>query len=132
MNLVAAVPIYLLIPVCGPQAAFPDFPSVLPQVTAHPILLMAVPNCIPSVHTYSALLVAWYLRRWAVGKVFGVAYLVLMIAATLASGQHYLFRPVRRLALCGRSVLAGWTKSHPTQSTWRRQPGLRSYTGCES
>jgi hypothetical protein len=91
LNLVAALPIYLIIPVCGPQFAFPGFPNPVAQVIAHPILLSAAPNGIPSVHTSSALLVAWYLRHWGIGRLIGALYLALMVGATLASGQHYLF-----------------------------------------
>ena len=91
LNLMAALPIYCLIPVCGPQFAFPDFPWSSPPVAAHPIPLSAAPNGIPSVHFSTALLITWYLRHWTWGKWCGGAYLALTALATLGSGQHYVF-----------------------------------------
>jgi hypothetical protein len=90
LNLCAAVPIYALIPVCGPGFAFREFPNTPPHVAVHPILLAAPPNAIPSVHFSTALLIAWFARRWLLGRVLGIAYVVLIAIATLASGQHYL------------------------------------------
>lgn len=89
-NLFLAVPIYLLIPVCGPAFAFPEFPSAPPHVIPHVMAISAPPNGVPSVHFSTALLVAWFARRWAVGRIAGIAYVILTAAATLGSGQHYL------------------------------------------
>ncbi len=91
LNLFAAVPIYLLVPVCGPAFAFPDFPAAPSQVVPHLMAISASPNGIPSVHFSTALLVAWFARRWPLGRVAGVVYVVLTAAATMGSGQHYLF-----------------------------------------
>lgn len=90
MNLILALPIYLLIPVSGPAYAFPGFPRI-PQVgAAHPILLAAIPNGIPSVHMSSALLVLWFLRHWRAGRVFGSVFVLLTALATMGKGEHYL------------------------------------------
>lgn len=91
VNLFAAVPIYLLIPVCGPALAFPHFPKMPEFGSPHPIALAAAPNGVPSVHTSTALLVMFFLWRWKWGRPVGVAFLLLTIAATLGSGQHYGF-----------------------------------------
>jgi hypothetical protein len=93
LNLFGAIPIYLLIPVCGPKATFPDFPFHLPgHLATHAILLVGPPpNCVPSVHTSTALLVFWFLRRWKLGQVAGALYVVLTVLATLGAGEHYLF-----------------------------------------
>jgi hypothetical protein len=91
LNLFVAVPIYLLIPVCGPRFAFPGFPAAVPETAPHLMAISAPPNGIPSVHFSTALLVAWFARRWPVGRVAGVVYVILTAAATLGSGQHYLF-----------------------------------------
>jgi len=91
LNLFVAVPIYLLVPVCGPAFAFPDFPALPPQLSPHLIAIFAPPNGIPSVHFSTALLVAWFARRWPIGLVAGVIYVVLTAGATMGSGQHYLF-----------------------------------------
>lgn len=92
LNLFLAVPIYLLAPACGPAFAFPGFPFSPPDhLIAHPIELFAAPNCIPSVHMSTTLLIAWFLRRWRGGILLSAAYLVLIVMATLGSGQHYLF-----------------------------------------
>jgi PAP2 superfamily protein len=91
LNLFAAVPIYLLVPVCGPAFAFADFPALPAQLSPHLIAISAPPNGIPSVHFSTALLVAWFARHWPVGRVAGAIYVVLTAAATMGSGQHYLF-----------------------------------------
>ncbi len=89
LDLFAAVPLYLLFPVCGPQFAFPSFPAVPEEVAAHPILIDAAPNGIPSVHMATAILILILLWRWRVGRIVGIMFLLLMGFATLASGQHY-------------------------------------------
>jgi PAP2 superfamily len=92
LNLFFAVPLYLLAPACGPAFAFAGFPFALPEhLVPHPILLSAPPNCIPSVHMSTALLVAWFGWRWSTGRLLSVVYTVLIVIATLGSGQHYLF-----------------------------------------
>jgi hypothetical protein len=89
--LFAAVPIYLLCPVCGPAFAFPAFPVLPAIVVAHPIAIAAAPNGVPSVHTAAAILVLLFLWPWRWGRALGGAYLALIVLATLGSGQHYLF-----------------------------------------
>lgn len=92
LNLALSVPFYLLFPVCGPAYAFPGFPA-LPggPVVPHSILLNAPPNGVPSIHFSTALLILWYGRRLPFGRWIGGTYLVLTAAATMASGEHYLF-----------------------------------------
>lgn len=89
INVVAAPVFYLLVPVCGPTFAFPMFPAnpgyVIPQMMA----IDAAPNGIPSVHTSTVLLIVWFSRKSRAGLMAAVVYLLLMVAATLASGQHY-------------------------------------------
>ena len=92
LNLFLAVPIYLLVPVCGPVFAFPGFPLTdYGNLTPHAIALIAPPNGIPSVHTSTALLIVWFSWRWKFGRIISLLYLALIIVATLGSGQHYLF-----------------------------------------
>lgn len=92
VNLFASLPIYLLFPVCGPRYAFSGFPFSAPQhLTAHAVPLFAPPNGVPSVHTSSALLILWFLRRWPAGRIFGCIFLCITIIATLGTGEHYLF-----------------------------------------
>jgi hypothetical protein len=87
----AAVPLYLLLPVCGPGFAFPGFPFIPPaqDLVPRPIALADAPNGFPSIHMASAILVFWYLRRWRWGQITGTAFLVLTALATMATGQHY-------------------------------------------
>lgn len=89
LNLIAAVPLYLLFPVCGPEFAFGSFPADPGEIVPHPVLIHAAPNGIPSVHTSTALLVMFFLWRWRWGKIVGIAFLLLTVLATLGSGQHY-------------------------------------------
>jgi hypothetical protein len=92
LNLFLAMPIYCLIPVCGPRYAFPTFPFTVPaHLLPHPITLLYPPNGIPSVHTSSVLLICWFLRHWRIGFLLSVTFLTLIIIATLGSGEHYLF-----------------------------------------
>lgn len=72
LNLFAALPLYLLLPVCGPAYAFKHFPVSPGPVTPHLIGLAAPPNGVPSVHTSTALLVLFFLWRWNWGKVAGI------------------------------------------------------------
>jgi len=89
INLVAAPLFYVLIPVCGPQFAFPMFPLDPGPVIPHVMRIDAAPNGIPSVHTSTTLLIVWFSRRNRAGATAAVVYLLLMVVATLASGQHY-------------------------------------------
>lgn len=91
VNLLAAVPLYLLFPVCGPAFAFPQFPFVGLHGAPQLLALAAAPNGVPSVHTSSALLILWLLRPWRLGRVVGGVFLALTVFATLGSGQHYFF-----------------------------------------
>ena len=86
-----AVPIYMLIPVCGPRYAFAGFPFAMPQhLVPHSILIQAPPNGIPSVHMATALLIVWFSRHWKIGSVLAILFLILTMLATLGSGEHYL------------------------------------------
>jgi hypothetical protein len=91
LNLSVAVPIYLLLPVCGPLYAFPGFPFSFPaHLTPHAVPLLAPPNGIPSVHMSTALLVLWFARRWTAGTILAIIYSALIVLSTLGSGEHYL------------------------------------------
>jgi hypothetical protein len=92
LNLFVAIPIYLLMPACGPAFAFAGFPFIQPDhLAAQPIILHAPPNCVPSVHMSTALLIMWFVRQWRIPLLISVVYLTLIVVATLGSGQHYLF-----------------------------------------
>jgi hypothetical protein len=89
INLVAAPVFYLLLPVCGPEFAFPMFPVEPGHVVPHMVQIDAAPNGIPSVHLSTALLILWFSRKSRAGFVLATVYLLLTVTATLASGQHY-------------------------------------------
>lgn len=92
LNLFMAPVFYLLIPVCGPEFAFPQFPQLPPlHLIPHRVAIMAPPNGIPSVHTSTALLVLWLLRPWRWARRLGVIFLILTVLSTLSGGQHYFF-----------------------------------------
>jgi hypothetical protein len=91
LNLFAALPVYLLVPVAGPQYAFASFPNVAPAVSPHPIPIAAPPNGLPSVHFSTAILIYLFARRSLPGMVLAWLYLLLTFAATLGFGEHYLF-----------------------------------------
>ena len=89
INLAAAPIFYLLVPVCGPVFAFPMFPAGPGHVIPHMMRIDAAPNGMPSVHASTALLMVWFSRRSGVGFMLAMMNLLLLVAATLGSGQHY-------------------------------------------
>jgi hypothetical protein len=90
LNLFLALGIYLLIPVCGPAYAFPQFPLMPPaNLAPHLMAISAAPNGVPSVHASTAMLVLWFLRRWRWGLAAGIIFLSLTVLATMSSGEHY-------------------------------------------
>jgi hypothetical protein len=91
LNLFLAVPIYAIVPVCGPLYAIPTFPQLPASFVSHPILLTAPPNGVPSVHTSTALLILYFAWRWPKARIFASIYLVLIILSTMGSGEHYFF-----------------------------------------
>jgi hypothetical protein len=113
LNLLFAPAFYLVLPVCGPVYAFPTFPRAQPNVIPHLIALSAAPNGLPSVHTSTALLLLWFGRRWNLGRWLGCLYLVLIVAATLASGQHFL---MDLLAAVPYAAAVGWVASYSEKS----------------
>ena len=91
-NAIVALPIYIAFPVAGPKFIFPNFPQGPGPVAVHRVFAAAtVPNGVPSDHTSTALLCAALLWPWKWGRVFGVAFVLLTILATLANGEHYIF-----------------------------------------
>ncbi len=90
LNIVLAVPCYLLVPVAGPVHVFPGFPWQFPHPAGPTILVAAVSNAMPSIHMATTLLIALYLWRWPLGRIFGILYAFSTVISTLASGEHYL------------------------------------------
>jgi len=92
LNLIVAVPCYLLFPVCGPGFAFRSYPALPPlPLVPHMVAISAAPDGVPSVHTSTALLILYFMWRWPWGRMAAFIFLVLTVLATLGSGQHYLF-----------------------------------------
>jgi hypothetical protein len=90
-NLALSVVVYLLFPVCGPAYAFPGFPAApVGPIFAHPMVINAPPNGVPSVHFSTALLIFWYARMLPGGRWIGGVYLFLTAMITMGSGEHYL------------------------------------------
>jgi len=84
--------VYIVIPVSGPRYVFPNFPASFAGDTwPHVVSIDAVPNGVPSGHLTIALLVAYFARRWPVGKALGALNLILTVSATLGEGEHYAF-----------------------------------------
>lgn len=87
----AIIPLYLVLPVCGPLYAFPHFPAMPGAVTGHLVVIHAAPNGVPSGHMAAALMVLWAMRhRWWTA-IPGAAFAALTVVATMASGEHYAF-----------------------------------------
>ncbi len=84
-------PLYRLFPASGPIYAFPDFPYSLPHVLApHAIVVRSAPNCMPSAHMASAILVLYLLSKMNVGRLLAGIHVVLTALATLGTGEHYM------------------------------------------
>jgi len=112
LNCCLAVPLYVVLPVCGPRYAFSTFPSIIPaHVVPHPIVVMAPPNGVPSVHMSTALLILYFARRWRTGTVFGLVYLMLTIVSTLGWGEHYVFDLLVGIPF---ALLVGWLGTKQT------------------
>jgi len=91
LNLLCALPVYLMFPVCGPVYAFKDFPHAPGVVTSHIITLRDVPNGVPSIHNSNAMLFAALMWRWKWGRIAGVVFVLATAFTTLGNGQHYFF-----------------------------------------
>lgn len=149
VTFVAATPIYLLLPICGPQFAFPGFPENVGPVVLKGMAIDAPPNCLPSVHFGMALLLARLLWPWQVGRIVGVSFAILTFLATLGLGEHYLidlyaavlytqaicwavgkwFQPVATPSLSAE--MAANTSILPLSTSWRRNRKSRSrYPGA--
>lgn len=108
LSCLLAYPIYVIFPVAGPRYAFPNFPAAIPANFApHLLYQSSLPNGVPSVHMALALLVFWFCRPWVVGKIFGGIFLVLIVASTLGSGEHYLFDLIVAIPYTGLVIYLG-------------------------
>ena len=126
LNLFAAIPLYLLFPVCGPRFAFKGFPFAQPNVDIpHTIAVSAAPNGIPSVHTSTALLAVFLLWPWRLQWVLAVIFLILTLLSTLGSGQHYFFDLVCALPYAILVYWAGAKIAHHTKDTSDDSSGRR-------
>ena len=91
LNFGVGYSIYLLLPACGPAYAFPSFPAGTAGVPAlHTLNLLAPPNCMPSLHTSTALLACWFCRPWRLAHSAAWLNLILTVLATIATGEHYI------------------------------------------
>jgi hypothetical protein len=90
MSAVLAIPIYSLVPACGPRYMFSGFPYNPPHFATLQVLYSAAnPNCLPSNHMSLALLAAAFVWRWKAGRIIGILHVALTTLATLGLGEHY-------------------------------------------
>lgn len=90
VNLFAAVPIYFLLPASGPRNVFVDYPFYAAMGSPHLISVHAEPNCIPSVHFATTLLLVYFFWRSKPARILAVAHSALTAMACLGFGEHYL------------------------------------------
>jgi hypothetical protein len=84
-----ALPLYLLVPACGPVYAFPGYPWHPEALSGLTYIAAVQPrNCFPSMHYAWALLLAMNARNKAWKSVL-LGYSVLIGLATLC-GEHYI------------------------------------------
>jgi len=87
MGAFLCVPVYLLVPACGPEYAFSNWPWS--ETMASPgAVAMRPRNCVPSMHVSWALLLALNARGRA-SRVLFTLYTAAMAFATVAGGEHY-------------------------------------------
>lgn len=103
-----ALPCYLILPAVGPEYAFSGWPS------AHSTLVGSIGpeiprNCVPSMHAVWSILAAWGVR--GAPRVPFAVYALLMAAATVACGEHYI---VDVLAAAPFSVIL-WCSFRPPE-----------------
>lgn len=104
----AVAPIfYFLMPAIGPGHAFPGWPYQTPDVgiTILQIANSNFPrNCLPSGHFMLAFMPLLFMKnRWL--RALALAYLFLMVMATIGSGEHYA---VDLLAAIPYSLFTRW------------------------
>ena len=92
---ILAIPIYFLVPACGPAIILPNFPDIY-RGPVHVLFAAGAPghlapdNCVPSVHFTVALLALWFLRKSKPLLILGILNAVITAIATLGLGEHYL------------------------------------------
>lgn len=110
-------PFYRLLPASGPLYAFADYPYRLPQVVSpHVISLQAVPNCMPSAHMASALLVLYLAREIGIFRCLAWVHVGITILATLGLGEHYFIDLIAAVPYAAAIVILG--HSITSESTW--------------
>jgi len=92
----------------------------LPQVTGNTIMAASVTNGMPSIHFSTALLIAWALWRWKWGRVFGIAFAIATMVATLGSGEHYLCDLVMAVPY---ALFVGWCGRRIASKRFRTASG---------
>jgi hypothetical protein len=91
LNFTAGYLLYWLLPASGPVYAFSGFPAHAPAAPPLKLLdLAAPPNCMPSLHTSTAVLALAFCWRWTAARIGAGIILALTVIATLATGEHYL------------------------------------------
>jgi hypothetical protein len=107
MCMLVALPLYIAIPASGPAYAFAGFPYSMAPVDPHPIYLRAYPNCFPSLHFASALLMAVFMWDWKPGKVLGAGFVIFTAISTLGLGEHYFIDLIASVPVVLFSLWAG-------------------------
>lgn len=130
--------IYLLFPVVGPMYAFGSagwpyavttgWPWQVPSFgapSAVPFDSMTPRNCVPSLHTAWAVVLFLHTRTMAPWlRLFGAAWLVVTLLATLGFGYHYGFDLVVgavfgvTVEAAVRSVTSGWRRDRIALIAW--------------
>jgi len=84
--------LYFVFPAMGPRYAFPTFPVLPVTSSVHPMVIAAtgIPNCMPSLHLATALLLFWLSRPWRWLRIMTGLFLFGTLLVILGSGEHYL------------------------------------------
>jgi hypothetical protein len=89
VNFFIGCSLYFLLPASGPLYMFPGYPYAAPPTGLLSSSIFA-PNCMPSLHMSTVLLILAFCWRWRIARLLAGLLVTLTIVATLALGEHYL------------------------------------------
>lgn len=116
VNVISGLPFYFLVPASGPRYV-PAFESGL-----HLINLTAAPNCLPSVHFATTLLIVYLCWQWKWARPLVVFHSVLTALACLGFGEHYL---IDLVASFPYAVFVWWLVKKPSRARYPVQKEVK-------
>jgi hypothetical protein len=109
-ELFAGLPLYTLLPACGPIYAFRADWLHPPDVQAETVRFSGMPNAFPSLHLATAVVFVFYAhgRFW---RAISLAMLAATALATLSTGEHYVIDLVAGIAFGCFAASVGYRRA---------------------